>query len=36
LSNKDVRRLLLRAAVIAAAIALLSFGGAGPKINAPI
>jgi hypothetical protein len=34
LSNKDVWRLLLRATLIAAAIALLSFGGAGPKVNA--
>jgi hypothetical protein len=36
LSNKDVWRLLLRATLIAAAIALLSFGGAGPKMNAAI
>ena len=36
LSNKDVWRLLLRATLIAAAIALLSFGGAGPKLIAPI
>jgi hypothetical protein len=35
-SNKDVLRLLLRALLIAAAIALLSFGGAGPKMNAAI
>ena len=31
LSNKDVWRVLLRATLIAAAIALLSFGGAGPR-----
>ena len=36
LSAKDVWRLLLRALLIAAAIALLSFGGAGPKMNAAI
>ena len=36
LSNMDVWRLLLRATLIAAAIALLSFGGAGPKLIAPI
>src|ERR1700691_4861709 len=36
LSNKDVWRLLLRATLIAAAIALLSFGWAGPKMNAAI
>jgi hypothetical protein len=36
LSNKDVWRLLLQATLIAAAIALLSFGGAGPKMNAAI
>ena len=36
LSNKDVWRLLLRAILIAAAITLLSFGGAGPKMNAAI
>jgi len=35
-SNKDVWRLLLRATLIAAAIALLLFGGAGPKVNAAI
>ena len=36
LSNKDVLALVLRATLIAAAIALLSFGGAGPKMNAAI
>jgi len=33
LFNKDVWRLLLRATLIAAAIALLSFGSAGPNPN---
>jgi hypothetical protein len=36
LSNKDVWRLLLRVTLFAAAIALLLFGGAGPKMNAAI